>query len=96
MNKPIISILDDDSPDKCYLCGAYGEHLDVHHIFEGSKRQASDRHRLIVHVCRDCHRYLHDKGGATVNYLHTKGQMVYEEKIGTRDEFRKEFIGSYL
>ena len=29
-------------------------------------------------------------------YLHQKGQMVYEEKVGTREQFREEFIRSYL
>ena len=92
----IKSIIDDDRDDKCYLCGCYSALLDVHHIFGGPCRSASDRHRLIVHLCRDCHSYLHDKGGETMNYLHTKGQMTYEEKIGSREEFRKEFIRSYL
>ena len=89
------SIIDGDTSSQCFLCGCYG-HLDVHHIFGGPCRSASDRHGLIVHLCRDCHRYIHDKGGATMNYLHTKGQMTYEEKIGSREEFRKEFIRSYL
>ena len=31
-----------------------------------------------------------------MNYLHVKGQMIYEEKIGSREEFIKEFIRSYL
>lgn len=92
----IESIIEDDSSDRCYICGAYNEHLDVHHIFGGPCRDASDRHRLIVHLCRDCHRYVHDKGGATMNYLHTKGQMAYEAQIGSREQFREEFIRSFL
>lgn len=89
------SILDDDRLDKCYLCGDQGW-IEEHHIFGGSTRKASDKRGLVVHICRDCHRYLHDKGGDMMNYLHTKGQMVYEEKIGTREQFREEFIRSYL
>ena len=89
------SIIDDDSLEKCYLCGTY-TFLDEHHIFGGSCRKMSDKYGLIVHLCRDCHMYIHDRGGESMNYLHTKGQMVYEEKIGTREQFRRDFIRSYL
>ena len=89
------SILEDDSLDKCYLCGCYGA-LDEHHIFGGSCRSASDRNGLVVHLCRECHSYLHDKGGGWMEYLHKKGQMIYEQKIGTRSEFIRDFIRSYL
>lgn len=90
------SIIEGDDLEKCFLCGSYGPIIDEHHIFGGPCRKASDRRGLVVHLCRDCHRYLHDKGGATMNYLHTLGQMSYEEQIGSREQFREEFIRSYL
>ena len=89
------SIIDDDKLDECYLCGSYGL-IDEHHIFGGPVRKAADRLGLVVQICRDCHRDLHDKGGATREYLHRVGQRTYEQKIGTRDEFIRDFIRSYL
>ena len=89
------SIIPGDELETCFLCGCYG-FLDEHHIFGGPCRKASDKRGLVVHLCRDCHRYIHDKGGESMKYLHTVGQMVYESKIGTREQFREEFIRSYL
>lgn len=66
------------------------------HIFGGPCRKASDRYGLVVHLCVDCHRRIHDKGGPEMQYLHELGQRIYEEQIGTRRQFREEFIRSYL
>ncbi len=88
------SLIDDDIEGICYLCQWPSHH--VHHIFGGPCRKASDRHRLIVHLCVDCHRRIHDKGGPEMDFLHEIGQQAYEKKIGTREQFREEFIRSYL
>lgn len=88
------SLIDDDIEGICYLCGRQSAH--VHHIFGGPCRKASHRHRLIVHLCVDCHRRIHDKGGSEMAYLHEIGQQAYEKNIGTREQFREEFIRSYL
>ena len=95
------SVFVDDTPDKCYLCGKWKseyEKLDVHHVFGGSVRTASDRLGFVVHLCRDCHSLIHDseRGGDMKLYLHQRGQMIYEERIGNRTAFIQEFIRSYL
>ena len=89
------SIIDDDQVDECYLCGRVG-HMDEHHIFGGSVRSKCDQLGLVVHICRDCHREVHDKVGPKMEYLHRVGQRTYEQKIGTRSEFIRDFIRSYL
>ena len=89
------SIIEDDQLDECYLCGRVG-HMDEHHIFGGPVRSTSDRLGLVVHICRDCHRQVHDKVGSKMDYLHRVGQRTYEQKIGTRQEFIQDFIRSYL
>ena len=89
------SIIEGDDLDKCFLCGSEG-YTDEHHIFGGPVRKTSDRYGLVVHVCRSCHRDLHDRGGKSMDYLHTIGQRTYEEKIGNRKSFITEFIRSYL
>ena len=94
MAKKVKSIIDDDIENVCYLCGRYG-HMDVHHIFGGPVRDTSDRHGLVVHLCPSCHKELHDHSVGK-QFLHELGQKVYEEQIGTREEFIQEFIRSYL
>ena len=92
-----MSIFEDDSPDKCYICGKWGN-TDVHHVFSGPCRKTSDRYGFVVHLCRDCHSLIHDseRGASMKLYLHQRGQMIYEERIGNRTAFIKEFIRSYL
>ena len=94
MNK---SIFEGDSEDRCYICGAYG-HTDEHHVFGGSCRKISDRYGLVVHLCRSCHSLIHDSanGAKTKQYLHQRGQIIYEERFGSRQDFIREFIRSYL
>ena len=94
MNK---SIFENDSLEKCYICGKWGK-VDEHHVFSGPCRKASDRYGLVVHLCRDCHSLIHDseKGKEMKLYLHQRGQMIYEERFGNRQAFIKEFIRSYL
>ena len=93
MNK---SIIENDFENRCFLCGLWSEHLDVHHIFGAGVRKQCDKRGLYVHVCRNCHRLLHDKEGEPMEFLHQIGQRTYEEMIGTREQFIKEFIRSYL
>lgn len=90
------SIISDDVENICYLCGIHSEHLDEHHIFEGTgRRKVSDRRGLLVHICQSCHRKIHEKHEHEQE-LKEMGQRTYEELIGTREEFIKEFIRSYL
>lgn len=94
------SRIEDDVDNICYLCGRYrqyGESLHLHHIFEGTgRRYVSDEHKLFVHLCSSCHRKIHDTCCPEKQYLHELGQKVYEEQIGTREEFIKDYIRSYL
>lgn len=95
------SVFKDDSPDRCYLCGKLAksyEHYDEHHIFGGPCRKTSDRYGFVVHICRDCHSLIHDaiEGAELRDYLHQKGQILYEERLGSRRDFIRDFIRSYL
>lgn len=48
------SILESDSPRRCYFCGAT-QNLEKHHIFGGALRKKSERYGLTVTLCHDCH-----------------------------------------
>ena len=89
------SIVENDVPGICFLCGRVS--TDVHHIFEGSKRKRCDELCITVNLCRDCHGLVHSsKGNEVRKQLHELGQRTYEKKIGSREEFIKDFILSYL
>ena len=89
------SIIEDDQWDICFLCGRRAEH--THHIFEGhGRRKISDRLKLTVRLCSECHTRLHDTSCPEMQYLHEVGQETYERKIGTREDFIRDFIRSYL
>ena len=91
------SIFDDDSLEKCYLCGKYGP-VEEHHVFSGPCRPISTRYGFVVHICRECHSLIHDseKCKDMKLHLHQEGQKIYEQRIGNRRAFIREFIRSYL
>ena len=94
------TFIPDESPDRCYICGRwkkYGEHFDEHHIFGGPCRKISTKYGFVVTLCRDCHNLVHSKDGVDLkDMLHQRAQKIYEEQIGSREQFIKDFIRSYL
>lgn len=96
------SILQKDE-DRCYLCGMpeNGDHLDWHHVFEGSRRKASERYGLKVklHHIR-CHLYgvaaVHNNPN-TNKMLKRKAQEEAMQRYGwTGDDWLEIFKKSYL
>lgn len=83
----------------CYVCGTT-KNLQEHHIFGGASRKLSERDGLKVWLCLN-----HHTGPQGVHFnpelmdlLHRKGQLAYEAKIGTREEFMdsRNYGKSYL
>ena len=100
MDKKQRSVFPGDDIKVCYRCGlmckSY-ENFEEHHVFGGSSRQVSDKYGLFIHVCRDCHNFIHSKEGKECReHLHKVGQEIYEERFGSREKFIEEFIRSYL
>ena len=90
------SLITKDRSDRCFLCSKFGV-MHKHHIFGASRRNASEKHGLFVHLCVECHTQVHGKyGAALMQYLHELGQRAYEDQIGSREQFIDEFIRSYL
>lgn len=96
------SILQADE-DKCFLCEmpANGDHLDWHHVFEGSRRQLSEKYGLTVrlHHIR-CHLYgvaaVHNNPN-TNKMLKRKAQEAAMQRYGwTVDDWLDIFHKSYL
>lgn len=81
---------------RCYICGAYGDNLQVHHALSGtSNRKWSEKYGLKVWLCPRCHADIHDRH---INELELKqdAQRKFEEVYGNRDEFRRIFGKSFL
>ena len=47
-----------NNPEWCYLCGSTAQ--NIHEIFYGRNRQLSIKYGLMVALCFNCHRYIHD------------------------------------
>lgn len=95
--------------DECYLCRILYGHsnqrsLHTHHIFEGGtsgRRSTSDKYGLTVKLCPMHHNASNESVHSKPNQgndllLKQIGQKWYEENIGTREDFIKDFIKSYL
>lgn len=76
----------------CYFC--LRPATDLHHIFQGAYKKASERHNFMVHLCRDCHNKVHmDKAPRIL--LRQMCQTEYE-KVFSREDFIEEFGRNYL
>ena len=83
---------------ECLYCRT-SNNLHSHHIFFGTaNRKLSEKRGLKVWLCME-----HHTGPDGVHFnperdrrLKQVGQLVYEKKYGTRDDFIKEFGRSYL
>lgn len=95
--------------NECYLCrywyGRSNTHgLHTHHIFEGGtsgRRKVSDKYDLTVKLCPMHHNAsneaVHNKpNGENDLILKRMAQEYYEANIGTRQDFIRDFIKSYL
>ena len=83
---------------KCLCCNTTQD-LHSHHVFFGTaNRRMSEKRGLKVWLCRE-----HHTGPNGVHFnedlnrrLRMAGQIVYERKCGTREDFIKEFGRNYL
>lgn len=92
------SILQEEK--ECYVChNIYGLHL--HHIFYGTaNRKKSDEDGCVVWLCHTHHTDyecgVHGLNKKLDTQLKQKCQTAWEQKHGTREEFRKRYGKSYL
>lgn len=94
------SIIDGGNDLECWFCGRT-VNLELHHVAHGTANRAlSDKYGLTVFLCPKCHRGndgVHGKYGHRRDMtLKCVAQRAFEEKIGSREEFRAIFGRSYL
>ena len=84
--------------EHCLFCGT--PYVETHHVFFGTaNRQISDKYHLVVPLCNHHHTGSGDsphKNRIIDLALKCWAQTVYENQIGSREQFRKEFGKSYL
>ena len=84
---------------ECYVCSTTTNLHDHHVLFGTSNRKKSEKYGLKVWLCA----YHHNMSNEGVHFnkildraLKLKAQAYFEENIGTRDDFIREFGKSYL
>ena len=81
---------------KCELCGRW-DYCDVHHIFEGLRRKASDRLGITITLCQSCHDAVHQHP-KQYEYLKAEAQREYMKAHNLTlaewmEIFHKNYIG---
>lgn len=86
-----------DNMDCCIYTGSYI--VERHHIFGGANRKLSEKYGFVVPLRPDYHPngvHFNPKNGDIDTQLKQAAQRYYEENIGTREDFRREFGRSWL
>lgn len=94
--KKLWSVFTDDM-DHCYFTGT--SPVERHHIFGGSRRTASEKYGFVVPLRPDLHPNGAQAGqnAAKIDLkLKQMAQEYFEANYGTREEFRRIFMKSYL
>lgn len=97
--KRLTSIFTDDM-DTCIFTGS--TYVERHHVFPGGNRKKCEKYGFIVPLRYDLHpngaSFGHsEEARRTINnYLQCACQKWYEEHVGSREQFRKEFGKSWL
>lgn len=81
----------------CEVCGIpiYGA-KDLHHIFEGTaNRKKSDEDSMVIYLHPCCHDWLH-RHPLSMLTIKQRGQRVWEEEFGSREDFIRRYGRSYL
>lgn len=94
--KKLFSVFTDDMDHCIFTCTSP---VERHHIFGGSNRKLSEKYGFVVPLRPDLHPngVFAGKDAKQVDIkLKNMAQEYYESKIGTREDFIKEFGKSYL
>lgn len=87
------SVIQDDFQDRL-LTGMFC----IHHVFDGTgRRRKCEKYGFLVAITPEAHALIHAHPLSGYDlYLKQECQKYWEENIGTRQEFIKEFRRSFL
>lgn len=77
----------------CIICGSKKDNL--HEIFFGRNRIKSMELGFVIPLCYEHHMEMH-RNHEWQEFWHKKGQLYYENHLGSRNEFIHSFGKSYL
>lgn len=83
---------------ECFFCGTTVG-LQRHHIYAGSRRNASEKYGCWVWLCLAHHtgsNYAAHTNKRFNDYLQERAQREFEKKVGSRDKFIEVFGRSFL
>lgn len=81
---------------RCLVCGS--PDVEEHHVFEGSRRKASEEYGMKVYLCPRHHRGRPDGAHADADFaafLKQEAQKAFEKRYG-HDVFIKVFKKNYI
>jgi hypothetical protein len=82
--------------NECWLCGRYGV-THMHHLLSGTaNRKLSEKYGLVVNVCPDCHRRIHEDPELNRYTKEFAQKRWKQEQNGTDEDFIRVFGKSYL
>ena len=87
------SLLQDER--KCFVTGYEGAELDRHHVYAGSRRNASEKYGCWVWLRHDIHMELHSQNSKLDKMIKRTCQEAFEEKY-SHQEFMEVFGKSWL
>jgi len=80
--------------ETCFLCGRMGQ-LAHHHLMGGPNRKKSDKYGLVVPLCPECHRKVHEDR-ETMLMLHQYAEQKMLCSGWTMDRWITEFGKNYV
>lgn len=84
-----------DDVKHCAICGS--NKVEIHHCLHGwADRKLADKYGLVVGLCHEHHRELHDSPSRAMDkFFQAKAQKAFEFKY-SHEEFMKIFGRNYL
>lgn len=90
------SIMQELTVNKCFLCGRQGP-VEVHHCIHGTagKRKA-EADGLLVNLCPECHRKLHDTGRGDKELMSVAEARWINYNMASVEEFIGRYGKNYI
>ena len=80
--------------EHCFVCGR--ERQQVHHVIGGAYRKKSEKFGLIIPICNECHREVHDSPNQELNKKLKANAQADFQMDHTYAEWMKYFDKNYM
>lgn len=80
--------------EHCFVCGR--QRQQVHHVIGGAYRKKSEKYGLIIPICNECHREVHDAPDQELNKKLKANAQADFMMDHTYAEWMKQFDRNYM